>query len=114
VLLDEASQLAAAAGNFGLVFAALDQQAESYAVDPIVAKADALVSAAQSADTPQVNQALASAALELSDVAVLIDQLDQASRLVRVALGAARKGGDGELLKTCSARERELRELRRQ
>lgn len=112
-LLGEASQLSAAAGNYEQMAAALDRQEELFGVNALEAKGDALFEAAKTAGTPEANKALATYALGLSDEAVLLEKVDQAGKLVRIALGAARKANDPELLKACSARDKEVKELKK-
>jgi hypothetical protein len=77
-------------------------------------KAEALGGAAAAATTPELNLALVGAALELTDEAVLGERYDLAMRFSRLALVAARKGKDGELLKEVVARNKEVQELRKQ
>jgi hypothetical protein len=110
-LLSEAAHLAALGGDFDQMSAAIGRQAELFEIDAIDARSDVLFDAAKSINGAEVNQALARAALLVYDEAVLMEQFDQAARLARIALGAARKSADGELIKECSAREKEAREL---
>jgi hypothetical protein len=112
-LFGESSQLAAAAGNFEQMAFALDRQAELFGNAALEAKSATLLEAAKAASTPEAHKALATYALGLSDEAVLLEKIDQAKKLVAIALGAARKAGDPELLKNCSARDKEVKELKK-
>jgi hypothetical protein len=110
-LLSEAATLAAQGSDFDQVSAAIARQAELFTVDAIDARSDVLFEAAKVLEGAEPNESLARAALAAYDEAVLLEQFDQASKLVRIALSAARKSGNGELIKDCSAREKESREL---
>jgi hypothetical protein len=110
-LLSEAARLAAQGGDFEQMSAALARQAELFEIDAVDVKSDVLFDASKSTEGADGNQALARTALAAYDEAVLLEQFDQASKLARIALTSARKGGDSELIKECSAREKEAREL---
>ena len=97
-----------------MVIRAADALAESFAVDALEMKAEALGAAAAAASTAELNLTLAGTALELTDEAVLGERYDLAMRFSRLALVAARKGKDGELLKEVVARNKEVQELRKQ
>jgi hypothetical protein len=112
ILLLEAGKLAAEAGDFLRMAAALDKLGEQYPVDTMALKADTLFEASKTTEGKEANQALASAALGICDEAVLSDSIDAALKIARTALAAARKSGDAELVKQCQAREKEVRDLK--
>jgi hypothetical protein len=113
ILLSDAVKLAAEAGDFEAMSLALEKLGERYAVDTIALKAEAYFEAAKTTEGQEANKALAAAALAACDEAVLLDKIDSALKIARTALAAARKSGDSELVKQCSAREREVRELKK-
>src|SRR5690606_13702159 len=88
MLLGEAGKLAAQAGDYSAMSAALDQLAEHFAADAATLKADYLFDAAKTAEGQDAHKALASAALQLCDEAVLLDNVDAALKLARTALAS--------------------------
>lgn len=112
-LLSEAARLAAQGGDFEQMLAALDLQAERFGTDAVESKSDILFESAKSTNGSEPNQKLATAALATSDEAVLLEQFDQAARLARIALGAARKAGNSELLKEAALADKEVRDLKK-
>ena len=113
ILLDEAISLLTKTADFDALIAAVEKQAERFAIDSLDARADALAEAAKTAQGGETNQALARKALDVSDEAVILEKVTHADRLVKIALNSARKGGNAELLKECSAREKDIRELKK-
>jgi len=107
VLLKVARDVAAQAGDADLAFRAIDTMASRYDVDAYKLKGAALSQAANSA-THSV--AVARLSLELIDEAVEKDDLVAAKYLGNLALGAARKGRDGQLVKQVVARNKEVEE----
>jgi hypothetical protein len=111
-LLGQSQLLAALAGDFDQAFAVIDKLDASFVIDPLDAKIDLLFEALKSVESPESNGKLASAALLVSDLAVLEDKSDQALRAVRIAGAAARKSRDAELVKQCADREKDLKSQR--
>jgi hypothetical protein len=111
-LLAEARELAEKAGDASVIVRTADALAEVYALDPWELKVTSLETAAKEANTPETNAAIAQSALELTDLAVVFEMYDVAGDLTKVALTAARKSKDGDLLKTAAARNKELAQLR--
>ena len=107
VLLKVARDVAAQAGDAELAFRAIDTMASRYDVDAYKLKGAALSQAANSA-THSV--AVARLSLELIDQAVEKDDFVAAKYLGSLALGAARKGRDGQLVKQVVARNKEVEE----
>lgn len=113
IMLQEAGKLAAEAGDFDSMNAALDQLGEHYKVDVLTLKADTMFDASKSGDGEEFNKALATAGLTLCDEAVLSDKVDAALKIARTAHTAAKKSGDPNLVKQCAAREKEVRDLKK-
>lgn len=113
ILLLEAGKLAAEAGDFDRMAAALDKLGEHYAADAIALKANALFEASKTSEGKEINQALAKAALGFCDEAVLSDNIEAATKIAGAARAAALKSGDAEILKQCTLRQKEVRELKK-
>jgi hypothetical protein len=113
ILLQDAARLAAEASDFESMNAALDKLGEQYNVDAIGLKADTLFEVSKTADSNEVNKALATAGLAMCDEAVLLDKVDAALKIARTAHNASKKSGDADLVKQCAAREKEVRELKK-
>lgn len=114
-LFVEARALAEQLGNIELLMRVLDAVGESFAVDVWKLKGEALASLGKTAaeGAPETNASLAHAALDLADEAVVLEKFDAAMSFMRVAVAAARKAKDGELLKDALARNKEVVEARK-
>lgn len=113
ILLQEAAKLAAEAGDFDSMIAAADSLSEHYKLEAIVLKADTLFDVSRSVEGAESNKALAAAGLLLCDEAVLLDKVDVALKIARTVSAAAKKSGDANLIKQCTAREKEVRDLKK-
>jgi hypothetical protein len=113
VLLLEARDLAAAGRRpkLGLVIvSAIDQQ---FAIDAWAMRIDVLAAAQKAADDDAAaNKELAELALAMADEAGLVEKYAEALRAAIIAVQAARKTKDAELIKQATAREKEVRALK--
>ncbi len=109
VLLREAQDLAAQAGDLETAFRAVAQTAKEYAADALLLKHAALTTAGRTARTMAGNQAVAEAALPLVDEAVAADRYDVALRLVSLADSACRRCSSVALGRRIQVREEEVR-----
>jgi WD40 repeat protein len=112
VLLREARDLAAAAGDFGGAFQAAEELARRFAVDGLDMKADALAAAHPGPASAQANDALAEHALALIGEAVDADRFDLAARLGKTAVEAAAKSADKALAEAVTRRNQEVQAMR--
>jgi len=108
VLLKVARDVAAQAGDAELAFRAIDAMASRYGVDTYEMKGTALSQAGKSAKSRKHATAIAERALALIDRAVDKDDFVAAKYLGKLALDAARKGRDGQLVKRIVARNKEV------
>jgi hypothetical protein len=104
VLLEQARDLAAEAGNWYMAVRAVDELSSVYEVDDIAMKAAALKSFSTFAKLPLAKRTLAELAIDVTNEAVDRDQYDVASEVQAMAVSAARSSGDRELLKAVLAR----------
>jgi len=107
-LLKVARDVATQAGDADLAFRAIDAMASRYDVDTYKLKGTALSRAAKSARSQKHSSAIAERALALIDQAVEKDDFVAAEYLGSLALDAARKGRDGQLVKRIVARNKEI------
>ncbi len=112
VLLREAADLAAQAGDTETAAAAIDRMAAGYEVDAVALKTKAIMDAARAVRTPEAAGRLAQAALALIDPALEADAYDAAANLVGRAESAARQARDAALLDRARARRSEISALR--
>ena len=112
VLLVEARDLGAQAGDAGMIARAVDALAEHYRVDAWTERAKAIIEGSKQA-TPEACEALAQAGLEMADEAVLTEEFGGALALVRAAQAAARKSTNRDLVKEAAARLKEIQAARR-
>jgi len=110
-LLKVARDVATQAGDAELAFKAIDAMTSRYDVDTYKLKGTALSQAAKSAESQKHSTAIAERALVLFDQAVVKDDFVVAKYLGKLALDAARKGRDGQLVKRVVARNKEVEEL---
>src|SRR5579859_1486503 len=85
VLLQEARDLAAASGDAGLAFNAIDDLARTFAIDPLANKAQALESAVANADSKERGKDLLDLTLPLVAEALEADNYQAARVLGKVA-----------------------------
>ncbi|MDY0171175.1 MAG: terpene cyclase/mutase family protein, partial [Thermoguttaceae bacterium] len=106
VLLRLTRDIAAQAGEAGLAFEAIDLLAARFDVDAYRFKGAALSQAAKSATSPAQLTAVAQRSLELVDQAIEADDFTGAKYLAGLALDAARKANEHELVKQAGVRHR--------
>lgn len=111
VLLREARDLAARAGEFETALRAIEEMASDFAVSASDLKARALARAGEAALTPEAGKVLAEAAFGLIDEAIAADEFDAALRLAAVASSVARKASWGAFAAKAEARQKELKAL---
>jgi hypothetical protein len=114
VLLGEARDLAAGAGDVVTALAAVEKMANWYAVDVLPLKMTALATAVKGARTAVECRAVADKALALIDETLAADRFGAAQQLVTHAETAAGKGGHLLLLKQVRARAQEVNDYRQQ
>jgi len=107
-LLKVARDIAAQAGDAELAFRAIDAMASRYAVDAYRLKGATLSRASKSTSSSAQSAAVAKFSLDLVDEAVGKDDFVAAKYLGNLALDAARKGRDGQLVKRAVARNKEV------
>jgi WD40 repeat protein len=112
--LREARDLAARAGDLPAAFQAAADLARDFAVDPLLVKADALTRAGQKATTPEVQRALAEAALGLLDEALGGDGPLEALRLAAFAEEQATRARSLPLLARVQKKARALEAFRKE
>lgn len=111
VLLGEARELAAQAGDAATVLAAVAALERRYAVDTVPIKTAALATAARAARTPEAARAVAEAYLSLVEELADSDRFEEALALVPKAESAA-KAADPLLVQRLLARGKEIATLR--
>ncbi len=109
VLLRVARDLGASAGDTKLALQAVDLIAATFEIPALQAKAQTLAKVAKSARTSTQRKALAAGAADLIDEALAEDDFDAAKQLVDLSLAAARKVRDGSLVKSITARKKQIR-----
>ncbi|MCY3023270.1 MAG: hypothetical protein NTW87_30195 [Planctomycetota bacterium] len=108
VLLREARDMAAKAGDVATAMAAIDQMAGIFEVDALDLQAKALASLRSNARTPDANKAVAEAALAAADHAVAKDIYDVATRLAEIATSTARVSGEPALAAQAQSRGQDV------
>ncbi|MBI4585549.1 MAG: hypothetical protein HY717_16160 [Planctomycetes bacterium] len=108
VLLKEAGDLAAQAGDAEKAFRAVDELAKRYLVNGVGSKLDLLPLLARSARTPAENKQLAGACLAAVSEAVAADQMEAAGSFIQTAISAAPKAKDPPLLAEAQRVKKEL------
>jgi hypothetical protein len=112
VLLREARDLAAQAGDAATALAAVDRMAAAYAVDALPLKTAALAVAGRILRTPEAATQVAQAYLALAGEAEDADQYEAAAALASKAESAARTGKDAALADEAQSRRKEIEALR--
>jgi formylglycine-generating enzyme required for sulfatase activity len=109
VLLRLARDIAVQAGDVAAAFAAIDEMAQTYAIDPLAMKSEMLAAMADKA-RPDSRGQLADAALELIPQAAEAEDFDVAKALAGVAGSLAGKVRDRDLGQRVRAAQKELAE----
>ncbi len=109
ILLREARDLAAKAGDARVALMAIDAMGRSFEVDAPKLKAEALTALASAAKSGKPSEATAEAALDLIGNAIAADRFDLAADLDAVAQAAAKKFKNLALDNRVSASSKDLR-----
>lgn len=112
VMLTEARDLAADAGDSPTFLQSLTDLSGKFSIDSVAMAADSLEQAAKRSRTPAGNALLARTALKLIDSALRDDQYPQAGRLASAGRDLARKAADAALLKEAVSRGKEVEDKR--
>ncbi len=113
VLLRLARDVATQAGDPKAAFAAIDDMADSFSIDDLAMKSDALGAMAGKAVKPDDRKALADAALGLVKQAIDAESLDAGEEAMKTANGLAGKVHDRDLTQRVRAAQKQLAELGR-
>jgi hypothetical protein len=111
VLLANARDLAAKAGDVTLAFVAADELGKSFDVNPLSQKADALTLAVGATASADAARTLADTALPLITEALEADNYDAARALGRVVSEAARKAKNAALVEEAGRRNEEIQSV---
>ncbi len=113
VLLSLARDMASQAGDLETALRAADATAESFKVEGLPLKVEALEAATRSGALADQQKALAEAAVSLAEEALVGDDFETASRLNRLGVAAARKVRDAALIGRAAAQTREVEKASR-
>jgi WD40 repeat protein/serine/threonine protein kinase len=111
VLLREARDLAADAGDARIALKAVDELANGYVIDLLEMKIAVLGKLADLAMTPAAARSVVDQYLTLTDIAVARDDYEKALRLASLAEAVAKKTTSNLLINQVDARGKSLREL---
>jgi hypothetical protein len=111
VLLEEAQDMAAEAGDGQIAFEAIDEMAATFQVDALPRKASALAKFARLARLPVQHFAIMQQAWDLLSKAIVQDDYAAAAKLGDTGLAAVEKSHTGWLLKDFRARTHQVRKL---
>lgn len=111
VLLREARDLAAQAGDTALTLGAVEELVRTYAVDALDMKSAALTAASKAALTPTASKTLADGLLVLVEEALNADKFDMAGPLLTLAEAASRRAQVPALVTQVQARTKEVQQL---
>ena len=103
VLLRMAREMATEAGDAETACRATDEITQAYQIDALTMRVETLCEVARSARTAEQNTRLVERSLPVVDQLVAEDRYDDASRLGKVALAAAREAEDRTLVKEAVA-----------
>lgn len=109
VMLRQARDQAAAAGNPQLCCEAIDWLAAFYQADALGLKTAALEEVAKAGRSPSTHRELAQLALQLAQQAVLAGRQDEANRLAQLALASAQRSRSTALLRAVRTSVEQLR-----
>jgi hypothetical protein len=112
VLLKEAQELAARAGDIALAMAAIGALARTFDVDAADLKVDTLETAGRAATSPAQVKAVAEAYLPLIDAAMAAEDYDAAKGLTAKALPLARRAQEAALVEKLQGLDKEIAALR--
>jgi hypothetical protein len=111
VLFREAAEMAAEAGEVGLLLRAVGETARFYSVDALGVKSEKLVALDPARLKSDAQRSLVSALLGAMDEATAVDRLDLIGRLAGPAETAAKRCPDPQLLGQVQAKVKAAREL---
>ncbi|HVX60635.1 MAG TPA: hypothetical protein VHC19_08535 [Pirellulales bacterium] len=114
VLLHEAFDAAAEAGDYAEAATAIRRLAERFEAEPTALKAEALTRINEVQESPQQKSALVDAALDLIAEAAEADDYPTAERIAQLAAAAARTLKDRDRNEQVRLRSKELAELARE
>ena len=112
VLLREAQDLAAQAGNIDLAVQIIGEWSKAFQVDGPALNNQALAAAGQNAKTPEECKALASLSLKLVADALAAEDYEGATKLVGTAAAVAKRSKDIPLISRINARTKEVADLK--
>jgi hypothetical protein len=114
VLLDEARTLASSAGNAEVAIDAFEELAETFEIDVFAVGAETLSTVASKAKGTDAEERILESARALIDRALRKDEFPAAERLASVALIAARKMRNTEMVKEVGEINGEIKSMRDQ
>ena len=112
VLLREAAEIAAAAGDIQTAIQAVAEMAKSYDIDELLTRGTTLASAASSTSDSLILKSIIEAFLRLADDGVSSDHYDVALRAAKAAERYARKAKDFALVADAKAKLKDVQVLR--
>jgi hypothetical protein len=110
-LLRVARDIAAQGCDGQTAFQIIDEMDTVYQVDAVVMKASVLYALTKKARLPAERKSIAEQALVLVDLAVARDDFGTATKLANMAMDEARRTRDAGLVKTVTARRKDLEKL---
>ena len=114
VMFCEARDLAIAAGKATVACEAIDGMARFYTVDSLTLKREALTEAAEAAKTLSGHKEVAQSGLALIQPAVEAKRLDEAGRLAKLAVEAAKKARSAPMIKEAMSFQQYVQTLKGQ
>src|SRR3954462_4333149 len=111
VLLREARDRAAEAGNIAVALDAIDAMDQSYIIDALAMKADTVAKAGPSANTQGRHLEVISSCMEIMEDAIAQDRYDTAMKITSLADAAATQSKSMVLVGVIDARVKEIRLL---
>ncbi|HEV3027753.1 MAG TPA: hypothetical protein VG457_09285, partial [Planctomycetota bacterium] len=112
VLLREARDISAAAGDVATAMTAIGLLARTFEVDPLRMKLGVLTTISQDAKLAESAKIAAESLLRLVDEAVDLDDLETQEKAVGVAVATAKRAKDAPLVARAEAKSRELQDLK--
>ena len=110
VMLDQAQELAVAAGNLRIALSVVNQQAREFNIDALTARADALQAIQGKLLLSETGREFVAAALDLTDDAFDGRKFALADKMADAGLATARKINNAELIKTLMSRKDVIQE----
>lgn len=114
VLLREARDLAAQAGDTSTAMAAAETLSKSFAVDPVDTASVALAASAKVAKTPEALEALANGFIAVADKAIAVDRYEDAAALLAKAENAAKSTQNASLLTRVQTQRKDVGEVQKE